>query len=186
VINRVQKVLEWANLKLASVVSDISGISARAMLKALASGTEAPETLADLAKGRMRNKRDELVVALSGQVRDHHRFLIRTHLDHFEFLDQQLQPFDQRIEQLIAQHTPPPEATALDLEQASDTVAVKLPLAWAQALPLLDSIPGIARQSAELLLAEIGSYFQSRSSVSIACSCRFELPTTRVRSSITP
>lgn len=157
VINRVQKVLEWANLKLASVVSDISGVSARAMLRALVNGTEDPAALAELAKGRMRTKHDELVAALSGQVRDHHRFLIRMHLDHLEFLDHQLQPFDQRIEQLIQQHTSLPEAPTPELEETSDSVAVKLPLTWAQALPLLDSIPGIAGQSAELLLAEIGS-----------------------------
>lgn len=77
--------LEWANLKLASVVTDISGVSARAMLKALVTGTEDPEALADLAKGRMRTKQAQLAQALSGRVRDHHRFLIQTHLVHLEF-----------------------------------------------------------------------------------------------------
>jgi len=85
VINRLQKVSEWANLKLASVVTDISGVSARAMLKALVTGTEDPEALADLAKGRMRTKQAQLAQALSGRVRDHHRFLIQTHLVHLEF-----------------------------------------------------------------------------------------------------
>jgi transposase len=153
VINRLQKVLEWANLKLASVVSDIGGVSGRAMLKALVAGTEDPEALADLAKGRMRSKQAELVEALSGRVRDHHRFLIRTHLDHLEFLDAQLKPFDARIEQLIEQHSPAIETPVSN--QLPD--ATNPPLAWQQAMPLLDSIPGIARQSAELLLAEIGS-----------------------------
>lgn len=77
VINRLQKVLEWANLKLASVVTDISGVSARAMLKALVDGTDSPETLAALAKGRMRNKQSALTAALCGRVREHHRFLIK-------------------------------------------------------------------------------------------------------------
>lgn len=153
VINRLQKVLEWANLKLASVVSDIGGVSARAMLKALVAGVEDPTALAELAKGRMRSKQAALVAALSGRVREHHRFLIRTHLDHLEFLDTHLKPFDARIEQLIEQHSPAIE-TPVSTELPD---ATNLPLAWQQAMPLLDSIPGIARQSAELLLAEIGS-----------------------------
>ncbi len=159
VINRLQKVLEWANLKLASVVSDIGGVSARAMLKALVAGVEDPEALADLAKGRMRSKQAELIAALSGRVRDHHRFLIQTHLDHLEFLDRQINPFDARIEQLIEQHTPPVEALvpAAESKPQTDSASSDLPLTWQQAMPLLDSIPGIARQSAELLLAEIGS-----------------------------
>lgn len=153
VINRLQKVLEWANLKLASVVSDIGGVSARAMLKALVAGVEDPTALAELAKGRMRSKQAALIAALSGRVREHHRFLIRTHLDHLEFLDTHLKPFDARIEQLIEQHSPAIETPVST--QSPD--AANLPLAWQQAMPLLDSIPGIARQSAELLLAEIGS-----------------------------
>lgn len=123
------------------------------MLKALVAGTEDPEALADLAKGRMRSKQAELVEALSGRVRDHHRFLIRTHLDHLEFLDAQLKPFDARIEQLIEQYSPAIE-TAVSTQLPD---SANLPLVWQQAMPLLDSIPGIARQSAELLLAEIGS-----------------------------
>jgi transposase len=158
VINRLQKVLEWANLKLASVVSDIGGVSARAMLKALVAGVEDPEALAELAKGRMRSKQAELIAALSGRVRDHHRFLIQTHLDPLEFLDRQLKPFDARIEQLIEQHRPPVEVLVPAAESKPQTdSSSNLPLAWQQAMPLLDSIPGIARQSAQLLLAEIGS-----------------------------
>lgn len=158
VINRLQKVLEWANLKLASVVSDIGGVSSRAMLKALVAGVEDPEALAELAKGRMRSKQAELIAALSGRVRDHHRFLIQTHLDHLEFLDRHLKPFDARIEQLIEQHRSPVAAFVPAVESKPQTDSSSdLPLAWQQAMPLLDSIPGIARQSAELLLAEIGS-----------------------------
>lgn len=112
VVNRLQKVLEWANLKLASVVSDIGGGSARAMLKALVAGIEDPEALADLAKGRMLSKQAELIAALSGRVRDHHRFLIQTHLDHLEFLDAQLKSFNARIEQLIEPHRSTVEAFA--------------------------------------------------------------------------
>jgi transposase len=159
VLNRLQKVLEWANLKLASVVSDIGGVSARAMLKAIVAGTEDPEALAALAKGRMRPKQAELAQALCGRVRDHHRFLIQSHLTHLEFLDAQIQPFDQRIEKLIEQYLPSVEAAVLSPQvDDSDAATVALaPLAWQQAITLLDTIPGVARQSAELLLAEIGS-----------------------------
>ncbi len=157
VINRLQKVLGWANLKLASVVSDIGGVSARVMFKALVAGTEDPEALAELAKGRMRSKQAELIAALSGRVREHHRFLIQQHLNHLEFLDSQIKPFDERIEQLIEQHTLPVEAPDAPVESISEPNSTHPPLAWQQAMLLLDTIPGIARQSAELLLAEIGS-----------------------------
>lgn len=68
VLNRLQKVLEWANLKLASVITDISGVSARAMLKALVDGNESPEALAAHAKGRLRSKQSALTEALTGRV----------------------------------------------------------------------------------------------------------------------
>ena len=169
VINRLQKVLEWANLKLASVISDIGGVSGRAMLKALVAGTEDPEALADLAKGRMRSKQEQLVEALSGRVRDHHRFLIQNHLTHLEFLDAQLKPFEARIEQLIEQHRVAVEPAVLPAEAVPQPETPNLPLAWRQALPLLDSIPGIARQSAELLLAEIGSQMRRFPSAAHLC-----------------
>ena len=76
VVNRLQKVLEWANLKLSAVATDVTGVSARAMLEAILAGKTTPETLAELAKGRLRNKRSELERALHGIVRDHHRFLL--------------------------------------------------------------------------------------------------------------
>lgn len=78
VVNRLQKVLEWANLNLSSVVTDISGVSARSMLKAIIAGETDAEVLATLAKGSFRRKRQELAQALQGQVRDHHRFLLHT------------------------------------------------------------------------------------------------------------
>jgi len=96
VINRLQKVLAWANLKLASVVTDISGVSARAMLKALVDGTDSPQALAAHAKGRLQTKQSALTAALTGRVREHHRFLIQTHLQQLEFLEGHLQQFDER------------------------------------------------------------------------------------------
>ena len=150
VINRLQKVLEWANIKLASVVRDISGVSARAMLKAMVAGTTSPQALANLAKGRLCGKQAELAQALNGQVRDHHRFLMQTHLEQLEFLDQQVARFDQHIEQLIET-----QSLATNATSATNASAVQ-PCSWQQAMTLLDTIPGVARQSAELLLAEVG------------------------------
>lgn len=148
VINRLQKVLEWANIKLASVVRDVSGLSVRAMLKAIVAGTTSPQALASPAKGRLCGKQAELA-RLNGQVRDHHRALMQTHLEQLEFLDQQVAQFDQRIEQLI--ETQP---LAVDAPSETNSSAVQ-PCSWQQAMFLLDTIPGVARQSAELLLAEV-------------------------------
>jgi len=156
VINRLQKVLEWANVKLASVVTDISGVSARRMLKAMVEGNNSPEALASLAKGSLCRKQSELTAALTGRVRDHHRFLLETHLEHVEFLEAHIRQFDERIEQLIQDQSPTPMAEAQSLLEAIDPTPTELPLSWQQAMVLLDTIPGVARQSAELLLAEVG------------------------------
>ncbi|MBW4489341.1 MAG: IS110 family transposase [Trichocoleus desertorum ATA4-8-CV12] len=155
VINRLQKVLEWANLKLASVVTDISGVSARAMLKALVNGTESPEALAEHAKGRLRRKQSALSEALTGRVREHHRFLIQTHLEQLEFLEAHVQQFDERIEQLIQSQSLPPGSEPLAPADSTDDGSERW-LSWQQAMTLLDTIPGVARRSAELLLAEVG------------------------------
>ena len=128
--NRLQKVLEDANIKLASVVTDIQGVSAWAMLEAIVSGTTDPEALADLAKGLLRKKRDQLVAALSGRVKPHHRFLIAEHLGQIEYLEEAIQ----RIGTEVAERLRPFE---LEVKR-------------------LDSIPGISQQIAEVMLAEIG------------------------------
>ncbi len=73
VVNRLQKVLEWANLKLSSVATDVTGVSARAMLQAIIEGETDPTALAELAHGRMRSKRAALEQALTGRLRQHHR-----------------------------------------------------------------------------------------------------------------
>lgn len=148
VLNRIQKVLEWANIKLASVVTDIGGVSSRAILQAMVNGIESPEILATLAKGRLRSKQPELATALTGYLREHHRFLLQTHLAHLEFLEQQIAQFDQCIEQLI-QVQPP-------ANEGASQPSTSTPFSWRQAMVLLDTIPGVARQSAELLLAEVG------------------------------
>lgn len=129
-VNRLQKVLEDANIKLAAVVTDIQGVSAWAMLEAIVEGTTDPVALADLAKGLLRKKREQLVAALSGRVKPHHRFLIAEQLSQIEYLEESIQ-------------------------RLSDEVAERL-RPFDLAVQRLDSIPGIGRQTAEVLLAEMG------------------------------
>lgn len=161
VVNRLQKVLEWANIKLASVVTDINGVSARLMLKAITTGETDVNTLADLARGRLRNKREELHKALSGNIREHHRFLIANHLTHLDFLDEQIAVFETKIVESIQAQTPSPpsqptpEATAIG---GGDSIGSDgLTLSWEQAVILLDTIPGVGQQTAQMLIAEIGT-----------------------------
>ncbi|HEX7023034.1 MAG TPA: IS110 family transposase [Trueperaceae bacterium] len=130
-INRLQKTLEGANLKLASVVSDIMGVSARAMLEALLAGEHEPAVLAELAKGRLRSKRAELAQALTGRLDEPQRFLVSQQLVHIDFLDEQITRVSAEIDQRL-----PPQADAL---------------------ARLDTIPGVNRWTAEVILSEIGS-----------------------------
>jgi transposase len=130
-INRLQKVLEVANIKLASVTSDIVGVSARAMLQALLQGQTDPIALADLARGRLRHKREALQQALTGLLKPHHRFMIASHLEHIDYLDQAIEQVDVEIQERVR---------PFDSEVA-----------------LLDSIPGIGQRSAQVLLAEVGA-----------------------------
>jgi len=131
--NRVQKVLESANLKLAAVASDVLGVSGRAMLEAIAAGEEDAARLAELAKGRLRKKRAALEQALSGRVRPHHRFLLTELLVQIDAIEETIARFDEQI--------------ALACATNDEEVVVEL----------LDTIPGIARGTAELLVAEIGT-----------------------------
>lgn len=99
--NRIQKVLEDANIKVTSVASDMFGVSGRAMLDALLAGDMSPEEMAELARGRMRPKIPQLVDALEGRVSEHHRFLIRMHLEHLGYLEQAIAQLYQRIDEKI-------------------------------------------------------------------------------------
>lgn len=166
VVNRLQKVCEWSNIKLSAVATDITGASARAMLEAILAGHTTPQTLADLAKGRLRNKRPELERALQGIVRDHHRFLLAQHLAQIDFLDEQIALFDTQIVRHMATATPddtpePPASAGPPIDTVAPTptdvpAAAPAPLTWEEAVELLDTIPGVNRRTAELLLAEIG------------------------------
>jgi transposase len=162
VVNRLQKVLEWANIKLAAVVSDVVGVSARAMLAALVDGQSDSTLLADLARGRMREKRADLERALSGRVRDHHRFVIASHLEQIDFLDAQIASFDAQIVTCVAEQAPPspPAAPAAPAEAPPPPVPPSADdgngLSWEAAIQIWDSVPGIGRRLAEQLVAEIG------------------------------
>src|SRR5271166_3381199 len=89
---------QTANIKLASVASDVFGVSGRAMLKALIEGSASPEAMADLARGQLRRKRDDLVLALEGRMEEHHRFLLATQLRRLEAAEQDIAALDHRIE----------------------------------------------------------------------------------------
>ena len=167
VVRRLQKVLEWANLKLAAVATDVVGVSARAMLEAIIDGQSDVAELAELARGRMRSKRAELEKALEGRVREHHRFLLAKHLLHIDFLDEQLADYDEQItaHSQAQPPLPPQPPTGEEDEAASAPAASSTPpdaaseavaLSWEQAVTIWDGIPGIGRRVAEQLVAELG------------------------------
>src|SRR4051794_4208756 len=95
--NRLLRLLETANIKLASVMSDVFGVSGRAMLKALIAGGAAPEEMAALARGQLRRKRAELIEALTGGVEEHHRFLLAMQLGRIEAIEADIAALDARI-----------------------------------------------------------------------------------------
>ena len=147
--NRVEKVLEDANIKLSSFVSDIQGVSARAMLAALIGGEEDVEKLAEMAKGRMRPKIPQLMEALTGMVRDHHRFILHELLTHIDHLNERINSLNKQIQEATSKH----EAI----------------------IQRLDAIPGIDRHIAEVILAEVGSnvttFSTAKKLAAWACLC---------------
>lgn len=162
VVNRVAKLLENANIKLGSVATDILGVSGRLMLEALVGGQSDPAVMAELAKGRLRNKMADLEKALTGVVRPHHRFLLAQQLAHIDFLDEQIETLGQEIGQRITTMNQPPDKPTTPAEpvEVKPTEESSQPpalcLSWAQAIDLLDTIPGVDRRAAEAILAEIG------------------------------
>ncbi len=129
--NRIQKVLEGANIKLASVVTDVLGVSGRAMLDRLVAGETDPEILASLAVGRLRTKLDALLPALQGLMGDHQRFLLHQLLTHVDQLTHLIEGLDAEIARRVNEL----EAT----------------------IQLLCTIPGISRRTAEVIVAELGT-----------------------------
>lgn len=128
---RLQKTLEDANIKLASLVSDILGKSGRAILDALVEGESDPEKLADLTSDRLKATRKELVEALRGRVRPHHRFLLKLHLAQIDALNEAVREVEGRVGDALEPFR--------DLEG------------------LLKTMPGVSSTTAQVLLSEIGT-----------------------------
>jgi transposase len=136
--NRVHKLLQDAGIKLASVATNILGVSGRAMLEALVHGTTDAEVLANLARGRLRKKLPALREALAGRFRPHHAFLVSHLLAHVDYLEEAIAAVSAEVDGRLAP--------------------------FAQHLTQLDTIPGIDRRTSEVLIAELGvdmSYFPS-------------------------
>ncbi len=128
--NRLLKVLETANIKLASVATDVFGMSGRLMLRALIAGKATPQEMAELAKGLLRKKIPELQLALEGKLEEHHRFLLELQLQRLEAAEKDLAALEQRIQQRLEP--------------------------YAAQLALLDEIPGVDWTLAAVIIAELG------------------------------
>jgi transposase len=129
--NRIQKVLEDANIKLASVVSKIDGVSSMTMIQALLDKDRlSKEEITNMARGKLKSKVDQLVEALNGKVTDHHRFLLKLHLNNIAFLADQVQEIDEQIQKLM--------------------------IPFQKEESLIQTIPGISKISAKAIISEIG------------------------------
>ncbi len=129
--NRLQKLLETANIKLASVLSDVFGVSGMAMLKALLEGELAYPEIADLARGSLRKKRRDIELALDGGLQEHHRFMLRMQLRRLEQLDADIEVLDARIEDRMS--------------------------SYAEAREKLMTIPGVRGLASATIIAEMGT-----------------------------
>lgn len=130
--NRIQKVLETANIKLGSVASDVMGVSGRKMIEALLGGEKDVGVLADLARRQLRQKIPELKRALEGELTEHHRFLLRQLLGQYDFLQKEIASVSERLGAIA----PPSFRTAVEQ---------------------LDAIAGVGERGARALLAETGT-----------------------------
>jgi len=150
-VQRLEKLLEDALIKLSTVATDIMGASGRDMVEALIAGQRDPKVLAELARGRMRGKRAALVQALTGRFNDHHAELARMLLDQIDALGVQIDRLTSRIEELIGAipaAQPPPEKAS---HTGEDTYQPSLP-----AVSRLDEVPGIGVKAAQVIIAEVG------------------------------
>ena len=132
VVNRVQKVLEDANIKLASVASNVLGKSGREMIEAMIAGVSDAQAMAAMARQRLRKKIPQLKAALEGKVNEHHRFMLKQLLKQVDDLDKQVATFDRRIAKVMS-----------PLEK--------------KAIKRLDEMPGIDVRSAQVIVSEVGT-----------------------------
>jgi transposase len=154
-VQRLEKLLEDALIKLSTVATDIMGASGRDMVEALIAGQRDPKVLAELARGRMRGKRAALVQALTGRFNDHHAELARMLLDQIDALGVQIDRLTSRIEELIgaipAAQPPPDKASHTGEDTYQPAVPGGLP-----AVNRLDEVPGIGVKAAQVIIAEVG------------------------------
>jgi len=141
-VQRIQKTLEEANIKLDSVITDIIGVSGRRMIEAMIEGQRNPFTLAELADGRIKASRKELYDALHGRLTDHHRFMLRLHLQQYDALAEAIEELDQAIDAAI---------------ERMDAEVVAGQATFRSLIGLLCTIPGVRELAATTILAEIGT-----------------------------
>jgi len=141
-VQRIQKTLEEANIKLDSVITDVMGVSGRRMIEAMITGVRNPFKLAELADRRIKASRKQLYDALHGRLTDHHRFMLRLHVRHYDVLAAAIAEIDQQVDAAIAK---------MDSEVAADQATFRTLMA------LLLTIPGIGELAAKTILAEIGT-----------------------------
>jgi transposase len=140
-IQRIQKTLEEANIKLDSVISDILGLSGRKMIEAMIAGETNPSKLAALADRRIKAKREDLCEALHGRLTDHHRFMLGMYLGQYDALDKAIVDIDQRVDASLAR-----------LDQEAKTGQAP----FQSLIDLLCTIPGVSLLGAMIILSEIG------------------------------
>lgn len=140
-VQRIQKTLEEANIKLASVISEVMGKSGRRMIEAMIAGVRDPRKLAALAHRQIKASPKELYDALHGRLTDHHRFLLQLHIGQYDGLSTAIEQIDRQVDMAIAK---------LDKEAAADQASFRALIA------LLATIPGVSTLAATTILAEIG------------------------------
>jgi transposase len=140
-VQRIEKTLAEANIKLDSVISDIMGASGRRIIEAMIAGVRQPRKLADLAGKQIKATPKQLYDALHGRLTDHHRFLLELHLHQWDGLDETVRKIDQEIDQRIAR---------MDTKAATDQVPFRT------LIELLDTVPGVNTVAAPAILSEIG------------------------------
>jgi len=182
----MQKVLEEGKVKVSSVATDITGVSGRAILNALLAGEDDPQRLSELARGRMRSKREQLAQAVQGTLGEHHRFLLRSQLRQLDFLDAQIAELDHEIARRLGVQTDPEDpapkggepTNGRNLAQTADLPAEAAQsrkpqkagqepgtrLSSTKVIRILDEVTGINGRIAQIVVAELGTHvdrFQS-------------------------
>jgi len=128
--NRLHKILESAGIKLGAVVSDIDGVSAREMIAAIIKESHTPEQIAQMARGRLKSKESDLVRSLKGRLSDRHRFLLKKIQNHMQWLENHINEIDRQVDKAM--------------------------IPYKEQWQLLQTIPGVDKTSAAMLLSEIG------------------------------